>query len=148
MLLTVVATISSTVLVLSGIGAVLFVVLRRFERVEEAPRSDKTPYLQEIAVRLADLEVTVKGLPSLWEEERERAKQHADRAQTAYRSAEKILAAVDAEEEGEEGDEDLSGFDDDGGPSEGVLPLRDGVGSGEPTSEDALRARALNQIGR
>lgn len=45
--------------------------------------------------RVAELEVIVRGLPSLWEEERERAKKHANAAKTANREAAKKLEEVE-----------------------------------------------------
>jgi len=147
---TVVGTMIATFLVMSTAGAVaIFVYIRTQPRIVEpkkAPSGPESPYLQEQAAKVAALETVVKGLPSLWEEERERARQHADRAATAYRSAEKLLAAVDDADEGEDEGHPLYDDDEEAGPSEGVLPLQPGLGLSASGDEQDLRERAAAAI--
>jgi len=60
-------------------------------RASERPSNDPQTTL---GVRVAELEVIVRGLPSLWEEERERAKKHSNSAKAANRDAERKLEEV------------------------------------------------------
>jgi len=50
---------------------------------------------EDLGVRVAELEVIVRGLPSLWEEERQRAKKQADSAKSANREAARKLEEVE-----------------------------------------------------
>ena len=96
MVTTVLVSIASTFLILlGGVGAWALVVSGK-RAAQSAPKHHETGYLEELAARIAAVELVVKGLPSLWEEERERMLQHANRAQTAERRVTKLL------EEGEE----------------------------------------------
>jgi len=94
----------------------------------------------------AALKLTVDGLPSLWKDERERTKNHADRAAAAYRSTEEVLAAISGGgEDGGEGGE-LFAFDEEGG---GELPaLFDDVGGAEKRAreESEVRSRARRHL--
>ncbi len=90
MLSTVVISVASitVALLLLGAGVVgAFVFLRR----EAQPPSSHETGLGE---RVAELEVLVRGLPSLWEEERQRAKKQADSAKAASRDAARKLEEV------------------------------------------------------
>ena len=75
-------------------ASVTWVVHQRYIAAPTAPKEDPssagTPLVQEAMARIAALEVLVQGLPSLWEEERERARKHSERAQAAERSAQKL----------------------------------------------------------
>jgi len=93
---------------LLGGTAALFTYISRSLALTNAPG-------KAVEARLASLELTVKGLPSLWEEERKRAERAADSARKARTAAEKILAEVPELEPADEG----------------VLTL-DGAGSDEP----------------
>ena len=53
--------------------------------------------------RLVALELQVQGLPSLWEEERKRAKRLKDAAEAARRSADKKLEEIEEHEQTELG---------------------------------------------
>ncbi len=66
-------------------------VLLTYLRSNSTPASDHQAALGE---RVAEMEVLVRGLPSLWEEERNRAKKHADAAKQAQRDAQKKLDEV------------------------------------------------------
>jgi len=139
MLLTVVATLIAAFLVVATAGFVAFFVIHQKKQLTNKPDGDantpRTPYLEELSSKLAALETTVKGLPSLWEEERERAKKHADRASAAYRGAESILTAIEAEDEDAGEDPDVYGDDEERGGDEGVRPLHDGVGVSAPAGD-------------
>ena len=83
-----VASITFALLVL-GAGVVgAFVFLRR----EAQPPSS---HQEGLGVRVAELEVIVRGLPSLWEEERQRAKKQADSAKQANRESARKLEEVE-----------------------------------------------------
>jgi len=102
-------------------------------------RSPKETLLEALAARVAGLEVKVEALPSLWAEERERAKKHADRAGQAVRDLDARMAP--SEDESDAYPELPSDDEVIGGP-ELVLPLREDVG--EP--DDSLTARAAQAI--
>jgi len=133
MLITVFVSIASTLLVLFGLAGAWTLIFRATTGTQQVPNPapEPTNYLVELAAEVAALKLTVAGLPSLWHEERERALQHANRAQTAERRTQKLLEASD--EDGEDYDEDeaaeavrelnaLRGQDD------GVLALHEGMG--------------------
>jgi len=146
MIATVAVSVLVAFLVLLGAGGVTFVVFRELKRGqeprEELPKSQKDEYLSLLAARVGEVEVICKGLPSLWAEERERAKQHADRAQTAYRGAEKILDSI-AEAEASEGeDEDVYQLDEEGGDPEELRLMPQGVGPSAPGDDQNLKQRA------
>jgi len=140
----------ATFLVLSTAGFVAFIVYTRTQPRIEAAKQDantsQTPYLSELASKLAALEVKVEGLPSLWEEERDRAKKHADRAQAAYRGAESILAAVDGGEDDEGEDHPLYEDDEAGGRDQQMLALHPRMGLPPSDDETELRNRAKAAI--
>lgn len=76
-------------LLILAAGAVgLYVYLRQ----QSPPPSGHQEGLGE---RVAELEVLVRGLPSLWEEERQRAKKQADSAKQANREAARKLEEVE-----------------------------------------------------
>jgi len=91
---TVVVAISAVTLALMMLGAsaaALLVYLRR-EFQSERPAGN---LMEEHGVRIAQLEVMVEGFPSLWEEERKRAKRDADSARKSRSVAEEKLAEVE-----------------------------------------------------
>ena len=121
MILTIVAVALAVVFVLGvlGLGATaLLQVIRRTERELGAPN-------EEVEVRLASLEVTVAGLPSLWEEERKRAKRAQDSARKDREHAEAIREQVS---EAIEGSEELRDDDVQGEPELGVHDMRANMG--------------------
>ncbi len=121
MLLTIVAVALAVVFTLGSLGlgtAALLQVIRRTEREISAPG-------EAVEVRIAALEVVVQGLPSLWEEERKRAKRAQDSARKDREHAEDLRAEVS---EAIEGAEELRGVDEDGGQIEGVHPMRKNMG--------------------
>ena len=90
MLTTIIAVaVSAVVGICSLIGAFVwaFTYLRRNPPLESSSQSG-----QEL--RIAELELQIKGLPSLWEEERLRAKRSQQAAEAARKSAEEKLEQV------------------------------------------------------
>ena len=133
---TVVVSVASITLALLVLGASVvgaFVYLRQ----TTVPASTGQAGLEE---RVAGLEVTVRGLPSLWEEERQRAKKHADAAKTANRDAARKLEEV---AEIVEAVEQIPGLDEAGGGQiemQRVLPRL--AGTAQPGQEDRVAAIA------
>jgi len=150
MVATVVGTVLATLaVVLTGsAGVALFIRYYPTPKVaiEQPVNGPQSSYLEEIVARLADLEVQMKGLPSLWEEERDRAKKHADRAAAAYRSAEEVLSAITG---GDEDEEEGEGLREDDGEAGGLMSpvFGDVAGSaGRAEEETALRERARRHL--
>jgi len=75
--------------------------------------------------RIVALELQVQGLPSLWEEERARAKRLKDSAEAARRSADKKLEEI---EEHEQSQLDLPAFDGAGIEEPEMFPMRRNMG--------------------
>jgi hypothetical protein len=103
-----------------------------------------TPQLVELMGKVAALEVTVAGLPSLWEEERKRAK----RSYAAARAAESKLARQREEDEEDDDDEegdDVLALHARGGGAGGLYPLSDGM---EELTESDVRRSADEQLNR
>lgn len=147
MVATVVVTAMATLAVCICIAGVAFVVATRDAATEtepERPANDAREALLEVfGARLADVETQVKGLPSLWEDERERARKHADRAAAAYRGAEEILDSLTDGGEEDEEDGDLPGFD-----GEGVGLMRPVLGHVAGAEERALAQSDLRERAR
>lgn len=122
-------------------SAVYIVGALRRSPTRPKPSQDPTASLLEtLAARVAAVEVTVAGLPSLWAEEARRAKNDRKSADAIRRDQEKRAARV--------GDE----------ATDGVVPEEHGVGSGAselrvlPSSvadrtEDQIRATAFKVLG-
>ena len=147
---TVVASVLATLSACFGIaGGVALYLARKTpkqEAVQDPTSGPDVAYLEVIAARVAELEVIVRGLPSLWEEERERAKKHADRAAQAYRSAEQVLTAITG---GDEDEEEGEGVREEHGEQLGLMSpvLADVAGSGaRADAETALRERARRHL--
>jgi len=93
MISTVVVTIGAVtlaILLLGASGAALLVYLRR----ELGSENSLGGLVEQYGIRISQLEVSVEGLPSLWEEERRRAKRDADSARKAREHAEAKLEEV------------------------------------------------------
>jgi len=130
----------------TGMGAAIFWL--RKDHGQPSKKGAKGPqeaYLEVLSGRVASLEVGVAALPSLWEEERERAKKHADRAMQAERDLEKRIERI--AEQLDEG-EDVLGADVEGGEGSGVLPLLAPVGEHTDDDFETRAAQALAQFGR
>lgn len=136
----------SVALVVAG-GA--FALLRGAQEPRSSTVTD--PRVDAIGARLTEVEVAVKGLPSLWESERQRAEDANDAAKRRNSSARAALSAArrarpdDDEDDDDEGDDDLE--DDDvleldarRGGGGGVQQLPTPVG---PDPEDDLTKRAV-----
>lgn len=106
-------------------GWTVFALTRALRGVSDAAARPQTPVespkLVELAAEVAELQVAVKGLPSLWEEERERADRAYSRARAARSAAERATRGDDERDE-DEGEDDY--------PHSGVQPLHVGVGNG------------------
>ena len=124
---TVVVSVASITLALLLLGAGVvgaFVFLRR----EAQPPSS---HQEGLGVRVAELEVVVRGLPSLWEEERQRAKKQSDSAKSANREAARKLEEV---EELIEAGLGIPGGDAAGGDQLEMQPVHTRLG--DPTAPD------------
>jgi len=154
MIATAIGSVLATLSVCFGIaGGVAFFVLHKKpaeeapkEPIEEEARSLQMGYLEVIASRVAELEVIVRGLPSLWEEERERSKKHADRAAQAYRSAEQVLDTITGGDAAEDESDGIPELDEERG---GLMqPLLFDVGGAAQRAEDEaeVRERARRHI--
>jgi len=144
-------TMISTILVIGGVAVVsasllgggaaaLYVYIRK----NLAPRSTEgrapEPLLVEHGMRISELEITVKGLPSLWEEERKRAKRAADAARKARESADQKLDEIEAliEESA-----DIPGINAAGGPEPEMQRVRPNMGvPADPGLQDRAAAVA------
>ena len=95
-------------------------------------------------VRIAKLEMEIKALPSLWEEERKRAERSADSARKARASAQAKLEQVEEILEGD-GDEEIPFGDAAGGEIRELQPVLPGLG-GNATEGIHERAEALKHL--
>jgi len=142
----VLATFSACFGIAGGV-AFLFARSSRTQTAPTEPVSDpRTALLEAFGVRLGALESVVKGLPSLWEEERDRAKKHADRASAAYRGAEQILAGIENPEDDEGEDPGLFDDDEEGGGVRRLHELQERMGLPPTDDEAELRNRAQAAI--
>jgi len=124
---TVVVSIGAIVLLLAvlGGGAVaLFVYLQKVLVVRSDPG-------EALEVRMAGLELKVNALPSIWEDERNRAKRSADAARKARKDAEDQLDEV---KELIEANVAVPGGDETFGPPGELLPMPTRLG--DPTPPD------------
>jgi len=109
------------------------VYMRRIIGAESSPQG-------ALEVRVSELEVKIQSLPSLWEEERKRAKRSQQAAETARRSADEKLEEVQEliEEHG-----DLPAVNENGSDGQRVQPLRTNMGiSPTPGIEERVAAVA------
>jgi len=144
MLLTVVGLVVAAAFVLA-LAAITIRVLR-VERPSNEP--GQHPDLVPIHARLAEVELAVKRLPSLWEHERSLAEAFKDEGTKQHRKAAAERrkferGAHEGSDDGEDGeDEEAARFlaeHGEGGGPQGVLPLHPDV-AGDP--EEDLRQRA------
>jgi hypothetical protein len=77
----------ASICLLMGASVAAFSYLRRNPPLERSSNSG-------LELRIAELEIQIKGLPSLWEEERLRAKRSQQAAEAARKSAEEKLEQV------------------------------------------------------
>lgn len=138
---TILLTVGSifTALALLGMGAAgLTVYLRRSQAATVAPGLVSESRLAVLEGKLAAVEVTVKGLPSLWEEERRRAKHSQDAARKDRASAEALREQV---EEVLEAVDDVPDEHAAGGGGAGLQPMQPGVGD---AAQSSLHERAAS----
>lgn len=143
LMISVAAVIASVALLGASSGGILWVLRRSNDG--PAPAQDATgAFLETLAARVAALEVTVDGLPSLWEEERQRAVKAQKRAEEAARS----LARKREDDEDEPDDDwegpDVQQFDAFPGEPERMQPMPTGLG-GHPTP--AILEAARQRLG-
>jgi len=127
-----------SLLILGSAATALFVYLRRVLAVEKPHGND----LESLSARVADIEIQVKGLPSLWEDERKRAKRDADAARKARSVAEEKLAEV---EELLETHGEIPGGHEEVLDRQGVLPLSARLGD-PPASDKQERIAAIAHL--
>lgn len=121
MVVTIVAVSLAVVFTLGSLGlgtAAVLSVVRRTQHEVQAPS-------EALEVRIAALEVTVMGLPSLWEEERKRAKRAQDSARKDREHSETIREEI---AEAIEGADELRDVDEEGSDIERVLGMRPNMG--------------------
>jgi len=112
------------VALLTAGAAATFLYIHRTIAAEREPRAGHEE-------RLVSLELKMEGLPSLWEDERKRARRFKDAGEAARKSAEKKLAQV---EEIIEAAEDLPDVNGDGSSQLEMQPMRQNMGT--PDSPD------------
>ena len=158
MLVTVALSVAVTILAISAIAGVV-AVWRRGRAgpqaaSQEPPREPHPDPWEPVRARLAVLEaqlaglaVTVQGLPSLWEEERERATKQANRATQALRELEEKRLGDSADEEPYP-DLNVLPVDADGRGKEGMQDVQSGLGGHTTPDIHARAAELLNVFGR
>lgn len=102
MLTTVLVSVALTFCLLTGAGGAWALIVSARSPRKQTTEVQPTGYLQELAARITAVELMVKGLPSLWEEERERTLKFANRAYASEKRTRELLA----------GDEDFEGDED------------------------------------
>jgi len=127
-----IAAVVSIGLLIGG-TAVAFTYIRANAPVQTSPPVG-------LEVRVSELEVKIQSLPSLWEEERKRAKRSQQAAEAARRSTDEKLEEIEALiSEGA----DVSGEHEEGVHILDVQPVRKNMGvPATPGVEDRLAAVA------
>lgn len=143
--LIVVAVLAAFLAVLGAASAIVWLRIQNQDGQKKGTKARQTPYLEELAARVAAVEVKVDDLPGVWEEARERAKQQADRSAAALRDLEKKLAAI-ADEQDPFGD--LLGDDESGSGDQPMLALHEGLGEDASDDVETRAAEALAAFGR
>ena len=118
-----VAAIVAAVAAVAGAGTYFYRSSPESKPSKKRAKSHQEDYLAVLAAKVAALEASVEALPSLWKEERERAKKQADRSDQAVRDLEKRLNPEPDPEH-----EDAGEYPDEG---QGVLPFHAGAGGDE-----------------
>lgn len=132
----------------AGSSAVTLTYLGRKPRKRKAAEEVPSGYLEGLYGRVAALEVKVDGLPSLWEEERERARKHSERAQAAERSARKLREESDEDEDPEFDLDDVREFHANGGGESRMHAVSEGLGIRVDPDLKARAQKALGIFGR
>jgi len=145
MLTTVAVSMGSTLLLVFGLAGAWALFRSVNLHHEPATNQPQTGYLEELAARLAAVELVVQGLPSLWEEERQRMLQYANRAGAAENRTRKLLAEGEDEDFDEEEAENIQQLDALRSEYGGLHTVPGGV----ETAVDAdLQARAAAVLSR
>jgi len=145
MLTTVFVSVASTLCLLLGAGGAWALIASGKREPQTEPDWEPSEYLQQLSAKLAALEIMVHGLPSLWEEERERTLKHANRAYASEKRARELLAGDEDFDEDDDESQRLLELDALRSETSGVLPMHDGVAN--PIDAD-LQARANAVLGR
>lgn len=128
-----------------AVGAIILLqvglTLWRNSPASEEPEPVEAPQTS-VEVRLAALELTVAGLPSLWESERTRAEAAANSARTARARAERL---VKQRLELEDADDDVRDDDGDAGQIERVPAVPQNVGA-PPIPDDYAAQMRRNAL--
>lgn len=122
---------------LSAGAATLFLYLRKTIIAESTPRG-------ALEDRVTTLELQVAGLPSLWEDERKRAKRYNDAAKQARKAADEKLEEI---EEIVASNGELPGEHAPAGAQLEMQPVRTNMGVA-PASDLAERAAAVEWLVR
>lgn len=141
---------------LAAFVATLTVVLKAAFVVLDRKLGGGTEGAEDLHAKIARLEITVQSLPSLWETERQRMEQEAERAAKRYASARaaesraRALSEASEDEDGDDGDgQGVLPFDGDGGDPRGMLALPGHMASPQPHAGGAspqLLSLLLNPI--
>jgi len=126
-----IGAVTLALLILGAGAAALFVYLRREFKPAVA---DQGP----LELRVAQLELQVRELPSIWEDERKRAKRSADAARAARKSAEEKLEEV---AELIEANEQIPIEYGEGSEAPGMLDMPGGLA---PAHESGVQERVAN----
>ncbi len=132
-----VAAITVALLVLGAAVVAVFVYLRRELHVETDPK-------EALELRVATLELQIQEFPSLWEEERKRAKRSQQAANAARKDAEEKLEEV---AELLEAGEQLPIEYGEGVEEAGVQPMRTRLGD-PPAADRVERVAAIAHLMR
>lgn len=127
----------------------IFDLFRRRQPAEAAGILEIQRQLIELQGTVERLKIRVEGLPSLWQEERERAESAYGRARAAKSDAKRIRDQLELEED--ERAAELQGRDAGAGASEGVPPVRARVAPESPAQNplaEMRKALLLRQMGR
>ena len=150
MIATVVGSVLATLSVCFGIAGGVALYFQRRRRPLEAPSSGRTEILEgrigAIEGKVAAQGLTLDGLSGLWKDERERMKNHADRAVAAYKSTEEVLDLITGRDDDEGEGGDVPEFDEE---ALGLMSplLGDVGGSAKRADEEAtVRERARRHL--
>ena len=145
MLTTVAVSMASTFLLAFGLFGVWALFVSRKRDTPELNNKQPTGYLQELAAKIGALESQVAALPSLWEEERERATKFANRAYASEKRTRELLAGDEDSDIDEDEDQRLLELDGIRSETNGVQPMSSSLEG--PVDAD-LRARAAEVLAR
>lgn len=134
------AGLSTMAVIATSVVVAVIVYLRRIPEPSSAPAEpQQQPWQVEFMARVAALEVTVQGLPSLWEDERKRAERAFASARAARSKLDREREEQLESEDGEGGSENVRAEYVGGGDGYRLHAVPEGV---EDASIEAARERA------